>query len=38
MVAEPLRGINIRRLERELVLAYKSDAQVIVLLTKADLI
>ncbi|WP_350455024.1 ribosome small subunit-dependent GTPase A [Slackia heliotrinireducens] len=38
MVAEPLQGINIRRLERELVLAYKSDAQVIVLLTKADLI
>ena len=36
-VAEPLVGINIRRLERALVLAHESQAQVVVLLTKADL-
>lgn len=36
-VAEPCAGINIRRLERELVLAHESEAKVVVLLTKADL-
>ncbi len=36
-VAEPLVGLNIRRLERELVLAHESGAVVTVLLTKADL-
>ena len=36
-VAEPLVGLNIRRLERELVLAHESGAEVVVLLTKADL-
>ncbi len=37
LVAEPLVGLNIRRLERELVLAHESGAEVAVLLTKADL-
>lgn len=37
LVAEPLVGINVRRLERELVLAHESGAQVAVVLTKADL-
>lgn len=37
-VAEPLVGLNIRRLERELVLAHESGAEVTVLLTKADLV
>lgn len=36
-VAEPLVGLNVRRLERELVLAHESGAEVVVLLTKADL-
>lgn len=36
-VAEPLVGLNIRRLERALVLAHESGAEAIVLLTKADL-
>lgn len=36
-VAEPCSGVNIRRLERELVLAHESGAEVVVLLTKADL-
>ena len=36
-VTEPLVGLNIRRLERELVLAHESGAKVAVLLTKADL-
>lgn len=35
-VAEPCSGLNVRRLERELVLAHESGAEVIVLLTKAD--
>ena len=34
---EPLVGINVRRLERELVLAHESGASVAVVLTKADL-
>jgi ribosome biogenesis GTPase len=37
LVAEPLSGVNVHRLERELVLAYESGAKVAVLLTKADL-
>ncbi len=37
LVVEPLVNINIRRLERELVLAHESGAEVIVVLTKADL-
>ena len=37
IVAEPLVGINVRRLERELVLAHESGASVAVVLTKADL-
>lgn len=35
-VAEPCAGLNVRRLERELVLAHESGAEVVVLLTKAD--
>lgn len=37
IVAQPLADVNIRRLERELVLAYETGAQVSVVLTKADL-
>ena len=37
IVAEPLAAINIRRLERELVLAFETGARVAVVLTKADL-
>ena len=36
-VAQPLADVNVRRLERELVLAYETGAQVTVVLTKADL-
>ncbi len=36
-VAQPLADVNIRRLERELVLAYETGAAVTVVLTKADL-
>lgn len=36
-VVQPLSEVNFRRLERELVLAYESGAQVAVILTKADL-
>lgn len=36
-VVEPLVNINVRRLERELVLAHESGAEVVVVLTKADL-
>lgn len=35
-VAEPCAHLNVRRLERELVLAHESRAEVFVLLTKAD--
>lgn len=35
-VAEPCAHLNVRRLERELVLAHESRAEVLVLLTKAD--
>lgn len=37
IVAQPLAEVNIRRLERELVLAYETGANVAVVLTKADL-
>lgn len=37
MVAQPLAEVNVRRLERELVLAHETGAQVVVVLTKADL-
>lgn len=37
-VVQPLNRLNIRRLERELVLAFETGAQVAVLLTKADLL
>lgn len=36
-VAQPLADVNVRRLERELVLAYETGAEVTVVLTKADL-
>ena len=36
-VAQPLSEVNVRRLERELVLAYETGAEVTVVLTKADL-
>ncbi|WP_080801185.1 ribosome small subunit-dependent GTPase A [Arabiibacter massiliensis] len=37
LVAQPLADVNVRRLERELVLAYETGAEVTVVLTKADL-
>lgn len=37
VVAQPLAQVNVRRLERELVLAHETGAQVTVVLTKADL-
>ncbi len=37
IVAQPLAEVNVRRLERELVLAYETGAAVTVVLTKADL-
>ncbi len=37
IVAQPLGEVNMRRLERELVLAHETGAQVTVVLTKADL-
>lgn len=37
MVAQPLSEVNLRRLERELVLAFETGARVTVVLTKADL-
>lgn len=37
IVAQPLSGVNLRRLERELVLAFETGAAVSVVLTKADL-
>ena len=38
IVAQPLGEVNMRRLERELVLAYETGAEVTVVLTKADLV
>lgn len=37
IVAQPLAEVNVKRLERELVLAFETGAQVAVVLTKADL-
>lgn len=37
IVAQPLAQLNLHRLERELVLAFETGAQVLVILTKADL-
>lgn len=37
LVAQPLAGVNLKRLERELVLAHETGAAVAVVLTKADL-
>lgn len=37
VIAQPLAELNIRRLERELVLAHETGARVVVALTKADL-
>jgi ribosome biogenesis GTPase / thiamine phosphate phosphatase len=37
LVAEPIDGLNLKRLERELVLAHETGARVAVVLTKADL-
>ena len=37
IVAQPIEGINTRRLERELVLAHETGAEVMVVLPKADL-
>lgn len=36
-VAQPLSDMNFKRLERELVLAFETGAEVVVILTKADL-
>lgn len=38
LVAEPLDRLNLKRLERELVLAHETGADVAVVLTKADLV
>ena len=38
LVAEPLDNLNLKRLERELVLAHETGAEVAVVLTKADLV
>ncbi len=38
LVAQPLDQVNTRRLERELVLAHETGAEVVVVLTKADLL
>lgn len=37
IIAQPIGDVNLRRLERELVLAHETGARVAVLLTKADL-
>lgn len=37
LIAQPLEEVNFKRLERELVLAHETGAQVALLLTKADL-
>lgn len=37
IVAQPLSDVNVRRMERELVLAHETGARVAVVLTKADL-
>lgn len=38
LIAQPITDINLRRLEREMVLAYETGAEVRVILTKADLL
>lgn len=38
IIAQPVLSINLRRMERELVLAHETGAKVLVVLTKADLI
>jgi ribosome biogenesis GTPase len=38
LVAQPMDQVNTRRLERELVLAHETGAEVVVVLTKADLV
>lgn len=38
LVAQPIEEVNVRRLERELVLAHETGVQVVVVLTKADLV
>ena len=38
IIAQPLDEINVRRMERELVLAHETGAKVAVVLTKADLV
>lgn len=37
IIAQPIEDTNTRRLERELVLAHETGAEVLVVLTKADL-
>lgn len=37
LVAQPIEEVNVRRLERELVLAHETGVEVVVVLTKADL-
>lgn len=37
LVAQPIEEVNVRRLERELVLAHETGVKVVVVLTKADL-
>lgn len=38
LIAQPIEEVNFKRLERELVLAHETGAQVAVVLTKADLV
>lgn len=38
LIAQPIEEVNFKRLERELVLAHETGAQVAVILTKADLV
>ena len=37
LIAQPISQVNIKRLERELVLAYETGADIAIILTKADL-
>lgn len=38
LIAQPLAELNLARLERELVLAYETEADIAIVLTKADLV
>lgn len=38
LIAQPIKDVNLRRLERELVLAHETGADVGIILTKADLV